>query len=166
MDNDKVERELTRFTNAVMEEMEKGSQILVTLEKDVKPLLLRLLALPSAGHICFVSFCRAFIKDALIDVMVWLDAGHSDSPLVREIVREGITSRVHKQESSGRDPLVGIFTVGRVRVQICGWLPETCRVEEEVEVRPADEGECFVGADGRAYRRRVVKKLVCGEHEP
>ena len=167
MDKDKVERELARFTNAVMEEMDRGSRILVTLEKEAKPLLLRLLALPSAGHISYVSIDKAFLeKKALVEVRVWLAADHSDSPLVREIVREGIASTVHKQESYQRDHLVGTFTEGRVKVQIFGWLPETCRVEEEVEVRPADEGEYFVGADGRAYRRRVVKKLVCGKDEP
>ena len=160
---ERVERELTRFTSGIMAEMERGAKILVALEKEAKPLLLRLFSLPSAGHISYVTIEKAFlVKDVLVDVRICLDSAHKDSPLVKEIVRAGITKKIHKEESYKQDYIVGTFTVGRVRVRIIGWLPETCRIEETVEVRPVDEDEYFLGTDGKVYHRHVVRKVVCG----
>ena len=165
MNKETIELEVDRFSVSIMKEMERGSQILNVLEKEARPLLRRLFSLPSADHIEYATIGPAFYteKNVLVEVKLWLDPAHKDSPLVREIVREGIASTVRKQESYQQDSLVGTFTQGQVRVHILGWLPQTCRVEEEVEVRPVEEKDYLVGEDGRVYHRRVVRKVVCGE---
>lgn len=121
----------------------------------------RLAMLPSVAHISSVIVGSAYDNDYPLQVTIYLDPEHKDSPILREIVGAGIVSRIDKSKHWDGTSLDASFKLDSgLIVNVQGYVPQTCRVVESEEVVDASS-DYFVDEDGKVKRRKKVSKVEC-----
>ena len=121
----------------------------------------KLMALPSVEHISSISIGASYDSAAPVSMYVSLSKEHPDSPILREIVKAGIVSKIEKSKHWDGKSLNAEFVVDGVKITISGYVPNTCRIEEE-EVEEVVEN--IQQREDGAFVKKVKKRtIVCVE---
>lgn len=130
----------------------------------VSSVLGRIAGLEHGGDIEGVAIGSAYEPELDASASMYIDASKQDTPLLREIVAAGITSKIEKRASYMGTQLRARFVVDRVEYVIEGYKPATCRVVEEKTERAMEPTEYEI-RDGKVYQVGRKFKTVCEPEE-
>jgi hypothetical protein len=133
----------------------------------VRKLLKHILKLPSAKDLQYYAgydpvYPYSNPGNAKVSINLFLRQGAEKSTLLREIVAAGLTTEIKKSKAG--DSLTGQFNyLDAVRVNIHGYVPQTCRIEEKQAERIL--ADAYVDAGGIIRQKYVEKVVVCTDKD-